>query len=136
MIRGKKKKRKTRGEETEKFIRNENISSVAHLKYGCTNSALTVMLVIRFSDSGARAGKICRGGDARRRSSSRFRKLALYLYLISCVELERLNNGRWYKRRWATTMGASLFVRNVRQTIIIYSDVFHCARSFYSLAGI
>lgn len=33
-------------------------------------------------------------------------------------------------------MGASLFVRNVRQTIIIYSDVFHCARSFRSLAGV
>lgn len=51
------------------------------------------MLVIRFSDSRA-CKQIRRGGLARRRSSSRFRKLALYLYLISCVELERLNNGR------------------------------------------
>lgn len=127
-----------RGEEIDRSARKYGHFVCGPFKvymYGCTNSALTVMLVIRFSDSGARAGKIRRGGDARRRSSSRFRKLALYLYLISCVELERLNNGR-YKRRWATTMGASLFVRNVRQTIIIYSDVFHCARSFYSLAGI
>ena len=55
------------------------------------------MLVIRFSDSRACKADTSRrrgGGDARRGSSSRFRKLALYLCLISCVELERLNNGR------------------------------------------